>query len=493
MKRIAFITVLLVFASAPAFAQSPSTEGAVDHASSPEGATTDQVAVTSADVEVVPVDKPAAPEKGFGIGNKYAQFSGRMQNLFLWRNDSDFDRTPPYYNAEGQDVGVIGTFIAPKLVVTPIKELKMVLEFEMGLNLWSAQDPDTYSSTLPSWLRLAMRQAYTEGNFFDGRLGFRVGYEQLFDPTGMFVGHWLGAASVFTKWDWGQVTLTVAQMPDQTAEGVAFDTNNFNTDTILYGARLYMPFGKLHLDAAIWGMHDTQVIDRKLDMLAITANFGGDWEWLKMGVDLGFQYGVTDNRAAGDDETTLAWAAQAYLKVDKPLLGGNLDFLFDLNFMALSGDDKYDGNNMNGAWFYSGKSRSRTLILTEDELRDRGGNIDELMSDRRHGDSGKYYLNRAGISVIDATVGINYKDFFRPAFTLGAGWVLNSDNALGSNFAGMEADLHLEFMYKKYLSVDFVGSVLLPGAAAAAFVNTTDDRSAVDTIYQFQTSVMFWF
>ncbi len=491
MKRIAMATILFVFASIPAFAQSSVDENT---ATADETAVEQQAAqpVTDA-VELVPVQVPADDSKGFGIGNKYAQFSGRMQNLFLWRNDSDFDRTPPYYNADGQDIGVLGTFIAPKLVVTPVKELKMVLEFEMGLNLWSAQDPDTYSSTLPSWFRIAMRQAYTEGNFFDGKLGFRVGYEQLFDPTGLFIGHWLGAANLYTKWDWGQVTLTVAQMPDQAFEGVAFDTNNFNTDTILYGARLYVPFGKLHLDAAVWGMHDTQVIDRKLDMMAITANFGGDWGWLKMGVDAGFQYGVTENRAAGKDETTFAWAAQAYLNIEQSLLNGNLDFLFDLNFMATSADDKYDGNNINGAWFYSGKSRSRTMILTEDETRDRGGNIDELMSDRRHGDSGKYYLNRAGMSLVDVTVGIQYKDFFRPRFTLGAAWVLNSDNALGSSFAGMEADLHLEFMYKKYLSVDFVGSVLLPGAAAAAFVNTTDNRESVDTIYQFQTSVVFWF
>ena len=62
-------------------------------------------------------------------------------------------------------------------------------------------------------------------------------------------------------------------MPDQTYEGIAFDKNNFNSDTILYGLRLFMPFDKVQLDAAIWGLHDTQVVGRTVDMMAITANF----------------------------------------------------------------------------------------------------------------------------------------------------------------------------------------------------------------------------
>jgi hypothetical protein len=497
MKRLLLTFILIVLAGVPAFAQeSTDTQTATDT----PAMTTIEPAVQTADAPAQTVETPAPAKpaddtaKGFGIGNKYVKFTGRMQNLFVWRNDSDFDRTPPYYKKNGQDIGLLGTFLAPTLIITPVKELKMVFEMELGLNMWSMQDPDAYAAASPSWFRMAIRQAYTEANFLDGKIGFRVGYEQLFDPTGMFIGHWLGAASVWTKHDWGQLTLTVAQMPDQTFEGVAFDANNFNTDTILYGLRLQMPFDKLSLSAAIWGLHDTQIIDQTLDMMAITANFGGDWKWLKFGVDLGFQYGTTDTRAGGKNETTIAWAAQGFLTIDKPVTAsGDLSLLFNLNTMALSGDDKYDGNNHNGAWFYSGKSRSRTMILTEDEVRDRGGNLDEVMSEKRDGESGKFYLNRAGISVTDASIGLKYKDFFRPMVTIGAGWALNGDNALGKNFIGLETDLHLEFMYKKYLSVDFVGSYLLPGQAAAAFMNRTDNRESTDSIYQFETSVTLYF
>lgn len=478
MKK--FIVTSLIFVLSGVGAMAAEKEPGIDENQGREFDTTP---------DLIPTDQ----EKGFGIGNRYAQFTGRLQTLFLWRNDSDFDRTPPFYNANGQDVGVIGTFLAPKLTITPIEQLKMVFEMEIGLNVWSAQSAESYSSQLPDWFRLAFRQAYVEGSFLKGKLGFRAGYEQLFDPTWLFAGYWLGAANIMTRHDWGQITFTVAQMPDQTFEGIAFDENNFNSDTILYGVRLAMPFKNFGLDAAVWGIHDSQVVDRTMDLMAITANLEGDWKWIKAGLDLGFQYGVTRNRAGGEDETTVAWALGAYMNMNRPVLDGRMSVLLDLNFMALSADDDYDGNDINGAWFFSGKSRSRTMILTEDEIRDRGGNIDELMSDRRNSDSGKFYLNRAGLTVTDLTVGLQYKDFFRPMLTIGAGWTLNDTNSLGSSFVGMETDLHLEFMYKKYLSASIIGSCLMPGKAAAAFINRTDNRESTDMIYQTTASVTFYF
>ena len=84
--------------------------------------------------------KPVA-RKGFGIGNDYARFTGRMQTLFLWRNDSDFDRTPPFYNANDQDVGVVGTF-APMLEVTC-----KTAEDDSRPNLGSTSGPPTTQTT----------------------------------------------------------------------------------------------------------------------------------------------------------------------------------------------------------------------------------------------------------------------------------------------------------------------------------------------------------
>ena len=440
-------------------------------------------------------DPPAS--RGFGIGNDYLRLSGRMQNLFLWRNDRDFDRTPPYYDAQGQEVGVLGTFLAPMLEITPVAPLRMVMELEIGLDIWSLQDPDVYATGEQGSFRLAIRQLYSEGRFFDGALGFRVGYEQLFDLSGLFLGHWLGAASLSTAHEWGRLTLTAAQMPDQTYEGVAFDDNNFRSDTFVYGLRgdFPLPGTPLELSVSLWGLHDTQVVDQPLDLMTATARLTGEWDTMRFAFDAGWQYGVTKRRAAGGDETTLAWSLQGSFDLVQPLGAGpaDLSLLLHLNVMALSGDDRHDGNDRNGAWFYSGKSRSRTLLLSEDDLRDRGGNIDELLAERRHGDSGKFFLVRPGLLLADVSLGLDAFGFFRPLLTLGAAITLNPDNALGGRFVGFETDLHLELYYERYLSFDLVGSLLLPGKAAAAFANRTGDRGSTDTVFQVEAVMTLYF
>lgn len=466
MKRFAWILVAMALLSFPALAEVAAPVAAQ-------------------------ADPDAAYVPGEGAGNRYVRLSGRMQNLLVWRNDSDFDRTAPFYNAAGQDVGVLGTFLAPKLVVSPAANLRLVVELEIGLNVWSANDPDAYVATSASWFRMAFRQAYTEGSFLSDRVGFRVGYEQLFDPTGLFVGHWLGAASVWGRFGDTRVTATVAQLPDQTFEGLTTDGNNFNSDSILYGVRVDQPLGAAKLSAAVIGLHDTQVVRQPLDLVTVAANLEAKCPKHRMtaGLDAALQYGVAQGRASGSDETTVAWAVQAYYDLVHPLAALGLDLLFHANTMALSADDDFDGNARNGAFLYSGKSRSRTMILTEDEVRDRGGNLDERISDRRHGDSGKFFAPRPGYSVTDVSLGLDVAQVFRPVLTLGAAWALKSDNALGARFVGFETDLDLQLRLGKLLTFDVIGSFLLPGRAAAAFVNRTGDRTATDPIGQIETSL----
>ncbi|MBM4371927.1 MAG: hypothetical protein FJ098_09750 [Deltaproteobacteria bacterium] len=432
--------------------------------------------------------------RGFGLGTSWLRFSGRMQNLVLWRNDGDFDRTPPYYEAPGQEIGLLGTFLAPRLELTPVEPLRVVWESELGLNLWSLHDPDEYAAGSDRAFRLAMRQLYTEGRFFQGALGFRAGYEQLFDPSGLFLGHWLGAATLSTEHRWGRLALTGAQLPDQTFEGVGYDASSFRADTFVVGLRGDFPLGRLALTGSAWGLHDRQVVGQPLDLLAATVTLGGRWSRLSFAVDLDLQYGVTRGRAAGRDETTLAWAFQGSLDLKQPVAGpGRLFLLLGLNAMLLSPDDDHDGNARNGAFYYSGKSRSRTLLLTEDELRDRGGNLDERLGERRPGDGGKHTLVRPGLAVTDLSVGLDALGFLRPLVTLGAAWVLNPDNALGASFVGLETDLHLELYYSQYLSFDLVGTFLQPGRAAAALVNTTGDREATDPVGQIEGVLTVWF
>ncbi len=446
----------------------------------------------------IPAPSILVPSEGPGIGGAHWRLSGRMQNIFLWRNDSDFDRTPPYYDAHGQSVGLVGTFFAPRLDIMPSERLRMVAEVELGLNIWSLQDADAYDIHEPGFLRLAMRQLFMEGTFFNRALSFRAGYERVFDLSGLFMGHWIGAATLATAHSWGVLSLTAGQLPDQTHEGVAFDSTNFNADTIVYGLRGDFPLGAYLLSASLWGLTDRQVVDQRLDLMTFTVRLGGLFEneltRISFGLDAGVQYGTTSGRAAGHDERTLAWSAQGTLDAARKLRpGGGAKLLLFANVMALSGDDDHDGNEFNGAWFYSGRSRSRTMLLTEDLFRDRGGSIDRRMSEPRHGDHGKFYLLRSGLLVADLSVGAELAGFFRPFLTAGVGLTMNPENALGSRFVGFETDLHLEFFYRDLLTVNLVQSVLLPGQAAAAFVNRTGDRQSTDPIYQIQVIATMYF
>ncbi|NOZ00256.1 MAG: hypothetical protein GXP54_00005, partial [Deltaproteobacteria bacterium] len=155
--------------------------------------------------------------------------------------------------------------------------------------------------------------------------------------------------------------------------------------------------------------------------------------------------------------------------------------------LALSPDDRYDGNGTNGAFLYSAKPKSATVMLTEDETRDWYDNYDERMSMY----SGAFFMNRAGLVLGDVKASWAVTDFFRPGVIVGAAAVLEPDNALGNRFVGVEADVDLEFTYKKLLEVHLVGGALVPGQAGGALVNRIGpfDRIQTDPIYMAEVSL----
>jgi len=127
-------------------------------------------------------------------------------------------------------------------------------------------------------------------------------------------------------------------------------------------------------------------------------------------------------------------------------------------------------------------------MLSEDEIRDRGGNLDERLSEVKN----KFYRVRPGLWLGDVTLGLIVADLFKPKVIVGAATVLNKDNALGNGFVGVEADLDLEIVYKKWLSFHLTGGLLAPGKAASAFVNLYD-KEATNIQYQLETSLSAFF
>lgn len=435
----------------------------------------DTVASTAPDT----LEKPLTDaQKALKVVSKYLKFNGVLQTVMVWRNDYDFDSTPRYYDADGQSVGILGTFFKPQISLFPVENLKIFWEMELGLNMWSRHNPDQYQSGNFDTFRLAHRELYVEGKFLDGWLGFKVGYQFFEDPGRMFLGHWIGAASVSTDARFAKFTVTGGQLPGQTYEGIGLNANNFRHDTFIYGARVDVPVKEWNIAVSLLGMRDSETVGQTLDLMNASLRVSADYGWVNFGLDAAFQYGTTDNGASDGDETTLAWAMQAF--ADFKFRGAQIQF----NQLVLSADDLVDRNSHNGAFFYSGKSRSRTLILSEDEIRDQGYNLDEFMSQKRN----NFYLSRAGLSLTDLTVSYNLKDIFVPAVIVGAGFTLEPGNALGGRMIGVETDLDLEVRYKDILSFHLVGGILFPGKAAAVYVNG-GDLSATNNQYMVQASL----
>ncbi len=410
------------------------------------------------------------------------EFHAKLQTIMVLKNDNDFDSTRPYYNKNGQTVGNLGTFFQPRLVLSPMKNLRLVWEMELGLNLWSRNNPDRYETGNFDSFLLAQRELYTEGSFVDGLVGFKVGYQEFRDPTGLFLGHWIGAASFISDATWAKFTLSGGQLPDQTAEGVGLEANNFRRDTFFYGFRVDVPMAEWMLSVGLYGLHDTQIVDQTLQLYTPSLRVSGDYQWIKFGLDLAFQGGTADDSANEDDESITAWASQAFVEFDE------YDFAGGFNLLMLSADDATDRNPSNHGFFYSGKSRSRTIMLTEDEIRDRGANLDEAIGEER----GAFKVIRPGLVVVDGWMSYDVADVFRPALIVGAGMVLEPENALDGTMIGIEADLDLELYYKEMLSFHLIGGLLIPGSAGAAFVNLSD-REATNTQYMLETSLSVMF
>ncbi len=437
----------------------------------------------SEDVVEFPDPAPGTPRHGTLVSERWVDLHVVFQSLVVWKNDTDFDDTDLTYDAEGQSVGLLGTFLKPRLTLSPLEGVTVVYEIEVGLNLWSLNDPDQYATGELESFRLAHREMYADVSLWQDWFGFRVGYQYFTDPTALFLGHWIGAASLWSDLGALKLTLTAGQVPDQTFEGVVLESeNNFEHDAFVYGLRADVPLGPVALSAAVLGYHDSQFVAQTLDLLTASLRAELALPAWRAGLDLALQYGVTEDGAQDGDETTLAWAAQAWAGA---VLG---PVELTLNQLLLSPDDAHDRNGANGAFFYSAKPRSRTLLLTEDEIRDRSTNLDERLAERR----GKFFLLRPGLSLTDLTARWRVTPWFVPAFTAGAAFTLEPDNALGARYVGTELDLTLGFHFADVVSVYLAGVTLLPGKAAAAFTNL-HDRAATEPMFMVEGSVFVYF
>jgi hypothetical protein len=405
-----------------------------------------------------------------------------LLNLFLFRNDSDFDRSKPTYNENGQTVGAFATVFRPMVSFHADQRLRLFYEAELGLNFWSKNNPDQEAALSPDVFVLKHRQVYAQGELLDGDVGFKVGYQFLSDPTELFVGHWIGAASAhyaFGKHD--RVGLFVGQVPDQTYEGLTVENNNFRQDIFVFGPRMDLALSDgLDLSSAIVGLYDAHVVDRTRWLVAPALRLAVESDGIFATLDGVLQMGKEQQAGLGNaDQTIFAWALQAHGAVETH------PALFDVNALVLSPDDAKDGNKNSGTFLYSSRSRSATLMLTEDELRNWYDQVDRRAGAYRGG----FWEHRPGLAIVDLKATWIVSRVFRPALIFGAAAVLQNDNALGNRLVGVETDVDLEFRASESLSAHLVAGSLLPDKAASALINRID-RGATDPVFMIEASLL---
>jgi len=255
-------------------------------------------------------------------------------------------------------------------------------------------------------------------------------------------------------------------VPDQTYEGIDIQENNFVHDIFVAAIGWESSFGEQDkLSAGLHYLYDAHRVDQTRWLLCPTLHLELAREGWRLGLDALLQGGEQQGQVLGGGwQHHLAWAAQGHLEIDAEPLA------LAFNLLALSPDDAHPGNRWNHAFLASAKSRSATVMLTEDEVRDWYDNLDERMSSY----SGGFFENRAGLLVADAKLALTVSERFIPTFILGAATVLKPENALDHTLVGVEVDLLLRFPLEEHLEFLALGGVLVPGAAGSALVNRID-------------------
>jgi hypothetical protein len=476
--------LLLVLLAVPAGAQEAAPAGVPAASAADVSALQQAVKALQAEVATLkakseaPAAAKAEPEKAPDLApdgsvrhKPTVEIHAALHNLLLFRNDTDFDRAKPLYNENGQTSGTFATVFGPTLQWNLTDDVRIFYEAEIGLNYWSKNNPDVEDALDKSVFVLKHRQIYAEGDLAGGKFGFKAGYQYATDTTALFLGHWIGAVNAWWSPQKGcRWTLRAGMIPDLTYEGLNVTENNFRHDIFTFGLRWDRVFNDhWTLNAALDSLYDTHIVGEPRWLVVPNLHLEGRTGWLKDGAvkvtgsaDFVLQGGQSENSAlGGGDQTLLAWAAQGNLKVEtRPVAIG-------VNVLALSPDDPYQGNRREGAFFYSSKSSSSTLMFTEDEVRNW---YDQL--DRRLGRyEGGFWQHRAGLMVTDLKLTLTVLPWFQPSVILGYGLVLEPKNALGERNLGFEGNLDLAFKWTKHLVARVLVGGMQPGKAAGALLN----------------------
>lgn len=424
----------------------------------------------SASAAPAPERSPACPK-----GERCVTLQGQVISQLHLRNDSDFDPSERLYDLDGQTDGQAVTLLSPLVRVDAGEGVTVQYQLEVGWNTWSSMDagrPNQYMGGGAPGLVARHKQAW--GEWRGEQLSLRAGFQQVKDPTGLFLDHSMGALTAAYRVGAHRVELLGGQLPDTSFEGLEVRNDNYTTDNLLVGLSYRSKLSD-HLRLAIGAYHlrDYRVIGRTFELSTGAVRLSSKERSLSFWVDLAGQYGSWEAASVGGGAVQItSFAAQAGVKqrLDRLSLG--------LNLLALSADDDSDGNAHMGAFYGSARNQSKSIFLTEDETRDRYDNLDERLGSYW----GSLAFSPAGLSVADVSVAYRVSERYIPRLTLAYAVTLNPSRALGHRHVGAELALSQRFKLSSRASLLLSGLLFAPGGAAAAMINDVD-REATELLY----------
>lgn len=412
------------------------------------------------------------------------EISFSILNYFIFKNDQDFDRSKPVYSNNGQTVGFVSTVFEPAIDWRPVDFIVFRYALEIGDNIWSRNDVDQRDPTAADVPIVKHKEFWTRVYMPCKRWGFQAGYQYFYDPTHLFIDRYMGSASFFATMDDNWIVLSAGQIPDSVYEGVnavdsrsEYNENNFENDDYLFSLSSTFRIGdKIDLGTGLFYRWDKSEIHRPDSTLAYTLHF--DWAQqgsikTNVGFDLVGMWGRhlragLDNR----DVQRLGGAAQTWLSVSPD----PVSLRWNLLWLSADDGDRYD--QWDTSFAYSGWSKSRTLILSENWIRDQYDNLDERAADQG-----------AGLFLADQDLRVNLSESVALMLIAGYGMVTDNTHTGKENTLGTETDAGIEVgMYRDHVTFTLIGGALFPGKAGSMLQNEID-LEKTDPMFHLQGSM----
>ena len=411
------------------------------------------------------------------------RFSGDFSTLLHVQNDRDFDRTVSAFDPQGQWLGQVGSFGRGKLEYDASANTKLVYELLLGWHTWGRDDPNQPNPFSPSSNRQLMaRHQQLYANWYAEDLSLKMGFIHHRDPSEMLIAQAVGGV----EFQRGNIErggrIFLGQLPESTFEGWDAGEDNFTTDSFLWGVSSWFTAGSIKVDAALYGFYDERFLNRPLVVHTGILGLTKSNDRLSMAAFILGQYGQRRNgNLQGTDETIQGYAGRTEISYrwGRAKHGQQLK----LGGLWLSPESGLPGDGTVGSFFWSGKSQSASIWLSENERQDRYDNLDE----RWAGTYGPFVRHGAGYQLLDLAFRQGFGDL-SATVSLAHAMNLNPEFRGGHRMMGTEYTVLMDWAFAPRWSLGLDGFILLPGAGGSYGYNGID-QGATELVWGTQVGI----